>query len=139
MTHKLIILVVFSLIVSCSSTKVYEPSVDTYKVKDRAKYDRDLKECTRVADNISYSDEKVKSAAKGAAVGTGVVAAGAGVVAATGGVVLASVTGPIALAAAGAGALGSARGEGKKEQKQRAIVLNSCLTDRGYKVLSVVE
>lgn len=124
------------LLGACTSTKVYEPVVDLSGVSDLGKYKSDLSECRAYADNVDYSEEKASSAMKGAAVGTGVVAAGAGVVAATGGIVLASVTGPIALVAAGTGALGSSAREGNREQKLRATVYNNCLKKRGYTVLS---
>ena len=89
------------------------------------KYQFDLSECRAYADNVDYSEEKASSAMKGAAV-----------VAATGGIVLASVTGPIALVAAGTGALGSSAKESNREQKLRANVYNNCLKKRGYTVLS---
>ena len=141
---KLSIILSMSLIVSCASVPDYRPIVDKSNIKkdgyveifDEEKYANDYVVCSRLTDSVDYSDEKNIAALKGAAGGAAVVGTGAATVLASGGVVMAPVVIPIYGVAMAFGA-GTNRGATREqEQKMRAIVWNSCLTDKGYKVFS---
>ena len=121
---------------SCATIPDYKPIVDTSSVSDSAKYQKDYQECETITNNVDYSDEKTVAALKGAAVGAGVVGVGVASTLAAGGVVLAPVVIPIYAAAALVGGTSNSSKTNAEEQKMRAIVWNSCLKDRGYKVFS---
>ena len=121
---------------SCATIPDYKPIVDTSSVTDSAKYQKNYQECEAVTNNVDYSDEKTVAALKGAAVGAGVVGIGVASTLAAGGVVMAPVVIPIYLAAALVGGRSNSSKTNSEEQKMRAIVWNSCLKDRGYKVFS---
>ena len=121
---------------SCATIPDYKPIVDTSSVTDSAKYQKDYQECEAVTNNVDYSDEKTVAALKGAAVGAGVVGVGVASTLAAGGVVMAPVVIPIYLVAALVGGRSNSSKTNSEEQKMRAIVWNSCLKDRGYKVFS---
>ena len=121
---------------SCATIPDYKPIVDTSSLADSAKYQRDYQECETITNNVDYSDEKNIAAFKGAAVGAGVVGVGVASTLAAGGVVMAPVVIPIYLAAALVGGRTNASKTNQEEQRMRAIVWNSCLKDRCYKVFS---
>ena len=121
---------------SCATIPDYKPIVDTSSVSDSAKYQKDYQECETITNNVDYSDEKTVAALKGAAVGAGVVGVGVASTLAAGGVVLAPVVIPIYAAAALGGGQSNSSKTNAEEQKMRALVWNSCLKDRGYKVFS---
>ena len=121
---------------SCATIPDYKPIVDTSSVSDSAKYQKDYQECETITNNVDYSDEKTVAALKGAAVGAGVVGVGVASTLAAGGVVLAPVVIPIYEAAALVGGQSNSSKTNAEEQKMRALVWNSCLKDRGYKVFS---
>ena len=121
---------------SCATIPDYKPIVDTSSVTDSAKYQKDYQECETITNNVDYSDEKTVAALKGAAVGAGVVGVGVASTLAAGGVVLAPVVLPIYAAAALVGGRANSSKTNSEEQKMRAVVWNSCLKDRGYKVFS---
>tara|TARA_B100000700_G_C14665665_1_gene678402 strand:- start:114 stop:503 length:390 start_codon:yes stop_codon:yes gene_type:complete len=121
---------------SCATIPDYKPIVDTSSVSDSAKYQKDYQECETITNNVDYSDEKTVAALKGAAVGAGVVGVGVASTLAAGGVVLAPVVIPIYAAAALVGGQSNSSKTNAEEQKMRALVWNSCLKDRGYKVFS---
>ena len=121
---------------SCATIPDYKPIVDTSSVSDSAKYQKDYQECETITNNVDYSDEKTIAGLKGAAVGAGVVGVGVASTLAAGGVVLAPVVIPIYAAAALVGGRSNSSKTNAEEQKMRAIVWNSCLKDRGYKVFS---
>ena len=121
---------------SCATIPDYKPIVDTSSVADSAKYQKDYQECETITNNVDYSDEKTVAALKGAAVGAGIVGVGVASTLAAGGVVLAPVVIPIYAAAALVGGTSNSSKTNAEEQKMRAIVWNSCLKDRGYKVFS---
>lgn len=123
-------------LMSCATVPEYEPVVDTSQVEDARKYAKDYEECQNFADNVDYSDEKTIAALKGAGVGVGAVGAGVAVTLAAGGVVLLPVVAPIYLAGAWIGGEGNRGATMKQEQAMKATVWNSCLAERGYKVLS---
>ena len=122
--------------VGCATIPDYEPIVDTSSVTDQAKYQADYKACEDVTNNVDYSDEKTIAGLKGAAVGAGVVGVGVATTLAAGGVVLAPVVLPIYGVAALFGGTWNSSKTNVEEQKLRAIVWNSCLKDKGYKVYS---
>ena len=124
------------MLVACATVPDYKPIVDTTVITDFVKYEKDYQECEILTNSVDYSDQKTAATIKGAAVGAGVVGAGAAVTLATGGIVLAPVILPIYAVAAliGGKKYGSATID--EETKLKAIVWNSCLKDRGYKVFS---
>ena len=122
--------------VGCATIPDYEPIVDTSSVTDQGKYQADYKACEDVTNNVDYSDEKTIAGLKGAAVGAGVVGVGVATTLAAGGVVLAPVVLPIYGVAALFGGTWNSSKTNVEEQKLRAIVWNSCLKDKGYKVYS---
>ena len=124
------------LAAACSAPKEYVPIVDTTKIEDPAKFDLDVAECQQVVEAVDYSDQATIAGLKGAGAGAAVVGTGAAVVAGAGGIVLAPVAIPIGIIAAATGAGISSNNVDKQEQKMRATVLNNCLKERGYKVLS---
>ena len=124
------------LISSCATTPDYRPIVDTSSLGDLEKYNQDYAECERVTNNVDYSDAETRAAIKGAAVGAGVVGVGVASTLAAGGVVLAPVVLPIYAAAALVGGQANKNKTNSEEQQMRAIVWNSCLKDKGYKVFS---
>ena len=129
---------------SCATIPDYKPIVDTSSfVKDgvsqrfdKDKYDKDYQECLEITNSVDYSDEKTVAALKGAGTGAAVVGTGVATVLASGGVVMAPVVIPIYGAAMLIGGGSNVNATREEEQKMRAIVWNSCLTDRGYKVFS---
>lgn len=124
------------LVAACSAPKEYVPIVDTTKIENPAKFDLDVAECQQVVEAVDYSDQEAVAAMKGAGAGAAVVGTGAAVVAGAGGIVLAPVAIPIGIVAAATGAGISSNNVEKQEQKMRATVLNNCLKERGYTVLS---
>jgi len=124
------------MLVACATVPDYKPIVDTTVITDFVKYEKDYQECEILTNSVDYSDEKTASAIKGAAVGAGVVGAGAAVSIAAGGIVLAPVILPIYAVAALIGGKRYQSGTIDEEKKLKAIVWNSCLKDRGYKVFS---
>jgi hypothetical protein len=145
MNNRLLIgAILFSTITACASIPDYRPIADTSDVKkgglitvfDHEKYANDYVECKRVTDNVDYSDEKVWASLKGAAVGAAAVGTGTAIVLASGGVVMAPVVLPIYAASMLIGGSSNSGATHEEEQRMRAIVWNSCLTDRGYKVYS---
>ena len=124
------------IISSCATTPDYRPVVDTGNIADLDKYNEDYAECERVTNNVDYKDAETIAAIKGAAVGAGVVGIGVASTLAAGGVVLAPVVLPIYAAAALVGGQANKNKTNSEEQQMRAIVWNSCLKDKGYKVFS---
>tara|TARA_B100000579_G_scaffold179848_1_gene146565 strand:+ start:816 stop:1268 length:453 start_codon:yes stop_codon:yes gene_type:complete len=129
---------------SCASVPDYRPIVDTSNTQqggvtivfDEEKYANDYVECFRITNNVDYSDEKTIAALKGGATGAAVVGTGVATVLASGGVVMLPVVLPIYGAAMLIGGGSNVSATNEEEQKMRAIVWNSCLTERGYKVFS---
>ena len=124
------------IISSCATTPEYRPIVDTSDLSNLEKYKEDYSECERITNNVDYSDAETISALKGAAVGAGVVGVGVASTLAAGGVVLTPVVLPIYAAAALVGGQANKNKTNSEEQQMRAIVWNSCLKDKGYKVFS---
>jgi len=120
------------------------PVVDTSNIQkngttiifDKEKYTKDYQECQEITNNVDYSNEKTIAALKGAGAGAAVVGTGVATVLASGGVVMAPVVIPIYAAAMLIGGGSNVNATKEEEQKMRAVVWNSCLTDRGYKVFS---
>ena len=138
-------LILFPLFISsCATTPNYVPIVDTSNIQkngttiifDEEKYTKDYQECQEITNNVDYSDEKTIAALKGAGAGAAVVGTGVATVLASGGVVMAPVVIPIYAAAMLIGGGSNVNATKEEEQKMRAVVWNSCLTDRGYKVFS---
>jgi hypothetical protein len=126
---------VFTLL-SCATTPDYKPIVDTTDISDLSQYQEDYLQCERVTNNVDYSDEETVAAIKGAAVGAGVVGVGVASTLAAGGIVLTPVVLPIYAAAALVGGKANRSKTNSEEQNMKAIVWNSCLKDKGYKVFS---
>ena len=120
----------------CATVPDYKPIIDTSLILDLPEYQKDYKQCETITNNVDYSNEKTIAALKGAAVGAGVIGVGVASTLAAGGLVMAPVVIPIYAAAALVGGTMNKSKTKADEGKMRAIVWNSCLKDRGYKVFS---
>jgi hypothetical protein len=144
MNSRTLIIIFLSTLTACASIPDYRPIVDTSNIKkddytlifDEEKYANDYVDCERIVSNVDYSSEETIAKLKGAAGGVAVVGTGVATVLASGGVVLLPVVLPIYAAAALIGGNSNSSATNAEEQKMRAIVWNSCLTERGYKVFS---
>ena len=136
MKKRLLIPLLILQVIACATVPEYKPIVDTAAVTDSAKYQKDYQECKTITDTVDYSDEKTRAALKGAAIGAGVVGVGVATTLAAGGIVLAPVVLPIYGIVALFGGKANKSKTYAEEQNLRAVVWNSCLKDRGYKVYS---
>tara|TARA_Y100000389_G_scaffold128965_1_gene126415 strand:- start:64 stop:525 length:462 start_codon:yes stop_codon:yes gene_type:complete len=142
--HYLFPILLVSFLTSCASIPDYRAIVDTSDIKEgetikifnEEEYANDYINCERVVNNVDYSDEKTKAMLKGAAGGLAVVGTGVATVLASGGVVMLPVVLPIYAIGALIGGGSNKNATREEEQKMRAIVWNSCLTEKGYKVFS---
>ena len=114
----------------------YKPIVDTSSVSDMRKYQKEYRECETITNTVDYSDPKIIAALKEVALGARVVGLGMAVSLAAGSIMLAPVVVPIYGIVELVGARKDKAKTYSEEQKMRAIVWNSCLKDRGYKVFS---
>ena len=129
MKHAIVILISFSLIVSCASDKPFLV-VDPNSVVDEERLKVDTEQCIQIAEQYDLSGEMAGKAVAGAAIG---VAAVAGVATAVAGAIFApAIPFMIAGGAAGGGLWGSKIS--KEEREVRDKVLGDCMKDRGYKV-----
>lgn len=126
-SQSILLIGILAVLAGCSSTT--KVIVDPKSVTDGTKYNRDLNECTNLANTYDLSADTTKNAALGAAAG-GVAVAG----------VATAVAGAIfwpAIPFIAAGTLlggGTAGGMTNSDQgKARERILADCLTDRGYK------
>ncbi|MFY9287351.1 MAG: glycine zipper family protein [Alphaproteobacteria bacterium] len=112
------------LLSACASTS-YNPVIDTKKV-NMDKYQNDLAECRRLADQVDVAGDTATDTAIGAVAG------------AAGGALLGAITGNAgtgaAIGAAAGGLGGAGTGAISSNQRQKNII-NNCLKGRGYKVL----
>lgn len=104
-------------------------AVDPKSIKDSAKYEGDMSECTAVATSYDLGSSTAKSAVAGAAVG-GVAVAGIAT-AIAGAVFLPAIPFIVAGAAAGGGLSGGLSKQ--KETAAREKILAECMTERGYR------
>jgi hypothetical protein len=124
MKAKIAMICVFTMIASgCAS---YRPIVDMQGV-DRARYEQDLKECQRYAEQISPA----KSTAAGAGIGAGLGALVGVLVGAT----LNVNVGQMAGFGAAIGGLNGAAVGGAESAKAQVQIIQNCMRGRGYSVL----
>lgn len=109
---------------ACAQT--YQPVVDTKNV-DNAKYQQDLAECRRYAEQVNPYERGAMGTLLGAA-------GGAALGAVTGAVVGSPGTG--AAIGAGAGGLTGAAIGGATGVEQQKQIIDNCLKNRGYAVLN---
>lgn len=117
------IVTAFSLIMltGCQSTPKQRVVVDPKGV-DQVAYEKDLAECTTLADNAGKSGSAGKGAVGGALIGGalgGIFGGGRGA----------------ATMGAGGAVIGGASGAGK-ESNSKDQILKNCMTGRGYRVLN---
>jgi len=133
------ILITFFIFQLCSCaipSYKYKPIVDTSSVSDMREYEKEYRECETITNTVDYSDPKIIAALKEVALGTRVVGLGMAVSLAAGSIMLAPVIVPIYGIVELVGARKDKAKTNSEERKMRAIVWNSCLKDRGYKVFS---
>jgi len=131
MKNVIIALLTSVFLISCSSTQ-YKPIIDPNNGKTDDVVQKDILECTEIAKTVDLSDAAVNSGLMGAAIGGGVAA---GVSVAVAGAVTAIAAPYVIAATLLGGGVGGGFGSGE-EKEARKVVLNNCLTDRGYKVYS---
>ena len=136
MTNKKYLLIIILGLFSCATIPDYRPIVDTSSITDRPAYNKDYVDCENITNSVDYTDEETIAALKGAAAGIGVVGVGVATTLGAGGVVLLPYVLPIYGLAAILGSRTNSSKTNKQEQELRAIVWNSCLKDKGYKVFS---
>lgn len=125
MTMKLKTLSICAVTLLLSACASYQPVIDMQGV-DLNKYDADLAECHRYADQI----DAVKDGATGTLVGAGI---GAAFGAAMGAIVGAPASG--AAMGATAGGFGGGASETSKAVNRKKNIMDNCLRNRGYKIL----
>lgn len=125
MNTKLKIFSILSVAILLSACASYQPVIDMQGV-DPIKYEADLAECHRYADQI----DAVKDGATGTLVGAGI---GAAFGAAIGAVVGAPASG--AAMGATAGGFGGGASETNKAMNRKKDIMDNCLRNRGYKIL----
>lgn len=117
------LIIIITLLLSACKTM---PVIDTKGV-NMAKYNDDLIECQRFADNISVSDKSVQTGITAAAVGAAL------------GAILGGIYGDAgagaAYGAASYGVTGAAYGAVDARNTKEGIV-KRCMSGRGYKVLN---
>jgi len=122
--------VVLGLLLSgCASQTNWAPVVDTYGDPNIARLNQDMAECKQLA--LQASGGTAKEAAIGAGVG--------GLIGAAGGAALGAVVGDPGTGAAlgaAAGGLGGATKQGLESEDKYKNAYNSCLRQRGHKVLN---
>ena len=118
-------------LISCASQQ-YKPVIDPNTGKSEEVVQQDILECTEIAQTVDLSDAAVKSGIMGGLIGGGVAA---GVSVAVEGAVTAIAAPYVIAATLLGGGVGGGLGSGE-ELEARKVVLNNCLTDRGYTVYS---
>ena len=110
-------------LISCASQQ-YKPVIDPNTGKSEEVVQQDILECTEIAQTVNLSDAAVKSGIMGGLIGGGVAGA------------VTAIAAPYVIAATLlGGGVGGGLGSGE-ELEARKVVLNNCLTDRGYTVYS---
>ena len=109
-----------------------KPVVDL-EGKDQARYEEDYAYCQGFAEKVDKGEAAKTGAANEAAVGAGIGAIVGAIEDGLEGALVGS-----ALGAAGGGAAGAAKG-GIKATRSQAVVLRSCLREKGYKVYDVAN
>ena len=110
-------------LISCASQQ-YKPVIDPNTGKPEEVVQQDILECTEIAQTVNLSDAAVKSGIMGGLIGGGVEGA------------VTAIAAPYVIAATLlGGGVGGGLGSGE-ELEARKVVLNNCLTDRGYTVYS---
>ncbi len=112
---KLALPAILLLTLTACSTK---PIVDT-KGMDHAQFERDLAECTALAEQIDQGGTTLKSAATGALIGG----------------LFGAISGNATTGAAFGGVAGGTSG-GLSTDQEKASVIRNCLRGRGYTVLN---
>lgn len=125
MKSKMTIICMF-LVIAATGCAGYRPIVDMKGI-DRMRYEQDLKECQRYAEQISPA----KSTAAGAGIGAGLGALVGVVVGAT----LNVDIGKMAGFGAAIGGLNGAAVGGAESAKAQVQTIQSCMIGRGYSVL----
>ena len=117
------------LLGGCASQTNWAPVVDTYGDPNIARLNQDMAECKQLA--LQASGGTAKEAAIGAGVG--------GLIGAAGGAALGAVVGDPGTGAAlgaAAGGIGGASKQGIEAEDKYKNAYNSCLRQRGHKVLN---
>ena len=110
-------------LISCASQQ-YKPVIDPNTGKSEEVVQQDILECTEIAQTVNLSDAAVKSGIMGGLIGGGIEGA------------VTAIAAPYVIAATLlGGGVGGGLGSGE-ELEARKVVLNNCLTDRGYTVYS---
>lgn len=125
--NKFISLLLLPALVSCASKS--QIVIDPQSISDMPKYNSDMTECRAISEGYNASSATAGSAALGAGVALGTVAA----VLATGGLYL-LVPGAV-LAAGGGAAVGGGIGQ-SKENSAKERIWADCMNGRGYKAFT---
>lgn len=117
----IVVLLSLSLLAACQSNPEQRVVVDPKGV-DQAAYEKDLAECSTLADNAGKNGSAGKGAVGGALIGGAL------------GGIFGGSRGAVTMGAGGA-VIGGASGAGK-ESNSKDQVLKNCMTGRGYRVLN---
>lgn len=117
------------LLPACASQTGWTPTVDTYNDPNAFRLNQDMAECQQLASQASGG------AAKETAIGAGV----GGLIGAAGGAALGAALGNAGTGAAigaAAGGIGGATKQGLGSEDQYKHAYNTCLRERGHKVIN---
>jgi hypothetical protein len=123
----IVLFTVVTLISGCASKP--QVAVDPKSIRNQAKFQQDLEECTTVAENYDLTEGAVKTGAVGAVAGGG---AAAGVATAVAGAIFWPAI-PFIVGGAFVGGVGGGGVVKVKEADARETILADCMTERGYK------
>jgi len=117
------------LLTSCAQMTSYQPTVDTYGDPNAFRLNQDMAQCQQLASQASGG--ALKETAIGAGVG--------GLIGAAGGAALGAIIGNPGTGAAigaAAGGMGGAAKQGLQSSDTYKSAYNSCLRQRGHKVIN---
>jgi hypothetical protein len=117
------------LLSACASQTGWTPTVDTYNNHNTYRLNQDMQECQQLASHASGGT------AKETAIGAGV----GGLIGAAGGAALGAIFGNAGTGAAigaAAGGIGGASKQGFQSEEHYKYAYNSCLRQRGHKVIN---
>lgn len=117
------------LLPACAQMTSYQPTVDPYGDQNAWRLNQDMAECQQLASHAS------EGTAKQAAIGAGV----GGLIGAAGGAALGAIIGNPGTGAAigaAAGGIGGATKQGLQSDDQYKRAYNSCLRQRGHRVIN---
>jgi hypothetical protein len=125
--RRIVLFTVATMILGCASKP--QVAVDPRSIPNQAKFQKDLEECTTVAENYDLTEGAVKTGAVGAVAGGG---AAAGVATAVAGAIFWPAI-PFIVGGAFVGGVGGGGVVKVKEADARETILADCMTERGYK------